>query len=145
MNLNVCLTQAGPQTVSRWREITASVLSFLRLNNTDKQILRSKVSKVEDLCKDTIRLLIDDVGDWIRFTPSVHEGINLNVHMPPLSFTLCSVELHFQLLGEVLAVGAVGLLVPPVSASALVGTVASLVGAAGGVRAVKPLGSATSE
>ena len=38
-----------------------------------------------------------------------------------------SVELHIQLLGEVLAVGAVGLLVPPVSASALVGTVASLV------------------
>ena len=63
---------------------------FLQLNNTNKQILRSKVSKVEDLCKDTIRLLIDDVGDWIRFTPSVHEGINLNVHMPPLSFTLCN-------------------------------------------------------
>ena len=56
-----------------------------------------------------------------------------------------SVELHIQLLGEVLAVGAVGLLVPPVSASALVGTIASLVGAAGGVRAVEPLGSAVSE
>ena len=38
-----------------------------------------------------------------------------------------SVELHIQLLREVLAVGAVGLLVPPVSASAWVGTVASLV------------------
>ena len=84
--------EAGPQTVSRWREITASVLCFLQPNNTNKQILRSKVSKVEDLCKDTIRLLIDDVGDWIRFTPSVHEGINLNVHMPPLSFTLCTVH-----------------------------------------------------
>ena len=36
---------------------------------------------VEDLCKQQMKLQLQDIGSWVRFTPTLHE---LYAHLPQL-------------------------------------------------------------
>ena len=44
-------------------------------------VLRTIFSYLEELCKQQMRLLLLDIGSWIRVTPTIHE---LYAHLPDL-------------------------------------------------------------